>query len=300
MSIQITTAMIDGYTGEVDILLRQSGSKLRPYVMSQPIKGKRDFFEQVGASSTRAKTTRHQDIEYGNTEHARRSVAAVVRYAADLIDSDDRARILFDPANEYAMAQADALGADWDDIIITAMHGIAYTGADGTTQTAYDTGMTVANNVREPGVSDAAYGLNVAKLRRAKKLMDVRHVAKEDRYIGVNGAAMESLLGTTRATSADYANVKALVNGDIDTFLGFKFVDCQRLVSDGTYDQIPYWHKSGVKVGIHQDVSSRMDYVTQKVARVLQVHTWFDIGATRMQEGKVGLIECHPTNGAGG
>lgn len=300
MSIEITKSMIDGYGSEVDTLLRQRGSKLRPFVTTVPIKGKRDFFEQIGAVTTNAKTTRHQDIEYSNTEHARRSVAAVVRYAADLIDSDDIARTLINPSNEYAVAQADALGADWDDIIFSAGMGIAYTGVDGTTQTAYDTNMTVANNVREAGVSDAAYGLNVAKLRRAKKLMDARHVPKEDRFISVNAAAMESLLGTTRATSADYANVKALVNGEMDTFVGFKFVDCQRVPSDGTYDKVMFWHKRGIRVGVHQDVKARMDYIKTKVGEVLQVHTWFDVGGTRMQEPMVGYIECHPTNGAGG
>jgi hypothetical protein len=59
-----------------------------------------------------------------------------------------------------------------DDVIIAAATGTAYTGVDGSTSTAYDTGMTVAVTTRDTGVSSANYGLNIAKLIAAKELLD--------------------------------------------------------------------------------------------------------------------------------
>jgi len=301
MSVEITKNFVDMYSANLDTLLRQRGSKLRAFVTVEMIKGKQAFFDQIGKVASNGKNSRHEDIKYSNTEHARRMVTTALRYASDLIDGDDKIRMLTDPSSEYAAAQADALGADLDDIILTAMLGTAYTGTTGGTQVSFDsTNMKVANNVREAGVSDAAYGLNVAKLRRAKAIFDKYEVPKEERFVGVNAAAMESLLGTTKATSADYNMVKSLVQGDMDTFVGFKFVDTQRIQNDGTYDKIPFWHKRGCKLALGQDLRVDMTYVKTKVGQPLQVYSDIDMGATRMQEPMIGYIECKADAGPGG
>lgn len=300
MSVEITTAFVDQYRANLDTLVRQQGSRLRGCVLIERINGKQAFFDQIGETTVIEQSGRHQDIEYSNTEHRRRRLTTILAYSSDLVDGADKIRMLSDPSSEYAKAQADAIGKKIDDVILAAMLGTAYTGVDGTTTTAYDTANTVAVTVREPGVSSSNLGLNVAKLRAANRILDANEVPEEGRYIGVNARQRESLLASTKATSSDYANVKALVNGQIDQFMGFTFVKTQRLATDGSgYDKVPFWHKSGMKLGLGQDLRVDMSYIKTKVSQPLQVYSDIDLGATRMQEKLVGYVECHTSNGPG-
>lgn len=300
MSVEITTHFVDMYRANLDTLVRQHGSRLRGAVMVERITGKQAFFDQIGETTVNEQSGRHQDIQYSNTEHRRRRVTTILAYASDLVDGADKIRMLSDPSSEYAKAQADAIGKKIDDVILTAMLGTAYAGVDGTTQIAYDTNNTVAVTVREPGVSSANYGLNVAKLRRANAILDAYEVPEGDRFIACNARQRESLLATTKATSSDYAAVKALVNGDIDTFMGFKFLKSQRLSVDGAgYDKVPFWHRNGMKLALGQDLRVDMSFIKTKVSQPLQIYSDIDLGATRMQEKLVGYIECHASNGPG-
>jgi len=300
MSVEITTNFVDQYKANLDYLVRQRGSRLRSAVMVERINGKQAFFDQIGETTTNEQSGRHQDIEYSNTEHRRRRVTTILAYSADLVDGADKIRMLSDPSSEYAMAQADAIGKKIDDVILAALLGTAYTGVDGTTSTSYDTNNTVAVTVREPGVSSGNYGLNVAKLRTANRILDSYEVPEDERYCGANARQRESLLATTKATSSDYANVKALVNGQIDSFMGFKFVKSQRLAVDGSgYDKVPFWHRKGIKLALGQDLRVDMSYIKTKVSQPLQVYSDIDLGATRMQEKLVGYIECHSSAGPG-
>ncbi len=299
MSIEITTHFVDQYRAALETLVRQRGSRLRGAVMTERINGKQAFFDQIGETTVNEQASRHQDIEYSNTEHRRRRVTTILAYTSDLIDGADKIRMLSDPSNEYAMAQADAIGKKIDDVIIAAMVGTAFTGVDGSTSTAYDTNNQVAITVREPGVSSASYGLNVAKLRAANRILDANEVPEDERYIAVNARQRESLLATTKATSSDYAAVKALVNGQIDTFMGFKFIKTQRLPLSGSDDRVVFWHRKGMKLALGQDLRVDMSYIKTKVSQPLQVYSDIDLGATRMQEKLVGDIICHTSNGPG-
>lgn len=300
MSVQITTAMINGYSGTVEQLLRQSGSKLRNSVRIHSMKGEKDFIEQIGGKTAQERNGRHSKVNYTDTPHARRMVVAKTIYDADLLDKEDEDRVLASFAGEYAMSQADALGVKMDEIIIAAATGTAYSGKEGSTSTAFDTNMVVDVQVCEPGVSASDYGLNVAKLRRAARLLDEKHVPAGDRFCVYNARQKESLLGTTKATSSDFASVKALVQGDIDTFMGFKFIQSEYIGTDANGDdKVLFYHRRGLVLGIHHDVTTKMDRLPE-YHYSLQIYTSMDIGATRMQEGMVGYIECDPSTGAGG
>ena len=94
------------------------------------------------------------------------------------------------------------------------------------------------------------------------------------------------------------APVKALVEGKIDTFVGFKFKRTQRTTLSGTDDQCLYYVKSGIKLGIGKDASARISERADK-NYATQVFYSMIIGATRMEEAKVGIITCNPTGGPG-
>ncbi len=300
MSVEITTAFVEQYSANVRLLAQQMGSRLRSTVDVETVTGKNAFFEQIGSTAAQLRTTRHADTPRVDTPHARRRVSLADYDWADLIDNEDKVRMLIDPASEYARNAANALNRSMDDVIITAADGTAFTGVTGATSTAFDTNMVVDVQIRDPGVSAADLGLNVAKIIKAQRLLDANEVdPMEPRFIVWNARQKESLMNSTKATSRDYNTVMALVTGQIDTFMGFKFVHSERIGTDSNSDdKVLFYAKSGIKLAIGADIGGRIDPRPDK-NYATQVYAHMTIGATRMEETKVGYIECDPSAGPG-
>ena len=221
MSTQVTTAFVQQYSANVQMLSQQRGSLLRDTVRSETMVGKNAFFDQVGKATAVKRTTRHGDTPQIDTPHARRRMSLVDYEYADLIDDQDKVRMLIDPTSTYAQAAASAMGRAMDDEIIAAATGTAFTGETGSTSTALPSGQQIAH-----GSAD----LTLAKLITAKKTLDLASVDPSiPRYIAVGPNQIEALLNNTTVTSSDFNIVKALVQGEIDTFLGFKFIVTNRL-----------------------------------------------------------------------
>lgn len=164
--------------------------------------------------------------------------------------------MLIDPTSSYARAAAAAIGRAMDDTIISALGGTAKTGKEGTTSTAFPSGQKIAH---------ASGGLTIAKLVSAKKLLDAQSVDPSiKRYIVVSPEQIEDLLNSTTVTSSDFNTVKALVQGDINTFVGFEFIVSNRLSDDGTSRLCYAWAQDGVKLAVGKDVMARIDERSDK------------------------------------
>ena len=300
MSIEITTAFVEQYKANVTHLAQQKGSRLRASVSEESVTGKNAFFEQIGATAAQLRTTRHADTPRVDTPHLRRRVSIADYDWADLIDNEDKLRMLIDPTSEYAMAAAAAMGRSMDDVIIAAADGTAYTGTDGSTSTAFDTNMIVDVQTRDVGVSAADLGMNVAKIIEAQKLLEANEVDPEEpRFIVWNARQKASLLNSTKATSSDYASVKALVSGQINTFMNFNFIHSERIGTDGNGDdKCLFYCKSGIKLGVGKSPTGKISERDDK-NYATQVFYSMTVGATRMEETKVGYIECDATAGPG-
>lgn len=212
---------------------------------------------------------------------------------ADLIDDADRVRLLIDPAGPYSVAASNAMGRAIDEAIIDAADGTAFTGVAGGTSTTY----TAANTVDvQVGISPAAdTGLNVGKLRAAKQVLDANEAEDSERFCAINAKQLQNLLGETEVTSSDYAMIKALVHGEVDTFLGFDFKRTELIGVDANSDhKVLYWQKAGLKLAIGSEPSAKISERADKNYST-QVFYSMAIGATRMQEKLVGYIECDPT-----
>jgi len=300
MSTQITTSMVEQYRSTVYHLSQQKGSKLRRAVRNETVNGKNAYFEQLGAVSARLRTSRHSDTPRMDTPHQRRRVSLSDYDWADIIDSEDQIRMLIDPTSQYAEAGAMAMGRAMDDAIIAAADGTAYTGVDGGTATSFDSNMVVDVQVRWPGVTAADLGLNVAKLLEAKKLLSAGNVDPDDEcWAVINAAQVKSLLMDTRVSSHDYNAIKPLVNGQVAQFAGFNIIVTERIGVDSNSDhKCLFWAKGGMLLGVGKDISSRISERADK-NYATQVFLSMTIGATRMEEARVGYIECDPTAGPG-
>jgi hypothetical protein len=289
MSDQISTAFVQQYTTNVGLLLQQRGSKLRDAVTVGSYSGKAaKAVEQIGSVTAQARTSRHSDTPLISTPHDARWVFPTDYEWADLIDDQDKLRMLIDPTSPYAINGAYALGRAMDNLIVSAALGTAKTGENGTTNTSFATAS------QQVGVGGTPAGLTVSKLRSAKKILMANEVDVEQDplYIAVTAKQLDDLLGTTEVTSSDYNTVKALVQGQVDTFMGFKFIHTELLGVDGSsYRRVIAWAKSGLHLGMWNDINSRIDQRADK-SYSTQVYVKGTFGATRTEEKKVVEILC--------
>jgi len=307
MSNSINELFVQQYGTNIQHLSQQKGSRLKPFVRTEMVKGKAAFFDRLGAVTAVIKSGRHSDTPLIETPHSRRMCTLASYEIADLIDNADLVRTLIDPTNQYVVAQANALGRSMDDVLIAAMSGTAYTGESGTGTQSLGTDQKLAS------VSAGAFAnLNVSALRKAKEFFDGNDVDESiPRYIALTSSQLNSLLGQTEVTSSDYNVVKALVMGQVDTFLGFKFIRTERLVTQtdatafnlttGLYDaggssasgkrKVLAWAQDGVVLGVGQDIKAKISERDDK-SYSMQAYASMDIGAVRMEEAKVVEILC--------
>lgn len=311
MSSLITEAFVKQFGANIQHLAQQKGSRLRGAVRTETVKGDARFFDRLGSTTAQLKVSRHADTPQIDSQHSRRMVTLKSYEWGDLIDQQDKVRMLIDPQSEYAMAAQWALGRAMDQEIIDAGYGNAYGGVSGSTPVALpSTQKVVALN------GTAGSSLNVFALRKAAFILDRNNVdPTEQRYMIFNAYQKNALLGETAVTSADFNTIRALVQGQIDTFMGFKFIHTElsrdqsgaltfdnvtgevgggaQVDSDG-YDKLLAWAKSGLLLGVGADIMAKIAERADK-SFATQVYAKMDIGATRMEEEKVVEVHCKDT-----
>jgi hypothetical protein len=306
MSIEITEAFVDEFHSNVVHLSQQKGSKFQNHVRKETQGGESDFFDRIGSVDAQQKVGRHADTTYMNTPHSRRKVTTVPYFFADLVDKEDKVRVLNSPESEYLIAALYALGRGKDDEIIAAALGSAYGGDRGQTEVVLPDSQKLA---AFDGSTTTGVGLNVKTLRQVNFKFDNNEVDEDmEKMFAINSYAKLSLLAQTEITSADYNSVKALVDGKVDSFMGFKFISSERLprsasnitytVTNGTVGAGTgtitaansrrgfAWVKDGLLLSTAEEIMTKIEQLPTKHYST-QVYARMNIGATRMEEVKV-------------
>ena len=283
MSNQITTAFVQQFSANITTLSQQQGSILRGAVRQESVTGEKAFFDQVGSTAAVKRTSRHGDTPLVETPHSRRMVTMDSYEWSDLIDDADKVAMLADPTNVYAQSASFAIGRAMDDAIIEAATGTAKTGKSGGTSTTLPSGQQIA-----AGSAD----LTIAKLIQTRKIFSSNSVDPSiPLHIVVGPEQIESLLNTTQVTSSDFNTVRALVSGQVDTFMGMQFHISNRLAKSGNNRTCFAFASDGITMAVGKDVMARIDERADK-SYSTQVYYCATFGATRMEEEKVVQILC--------
>ncbi len=284
MSTEITTAMVEQYGSNIDLLSQQKDARFSGKTRSESQTGETAFYEQIGATAAVQRTSRHADTPRVDTPHARRAVTMDTFEWADLIDQADKVRLLIDPTSSYSMSAVMAMNRSRDDVMIEAALGTARTGKKGT--------VNVILPVTQKIVASAT-GLTIDKLREAAEIINANDVDPDiRRYLAFSSRQLTNLLATTEVTSSDFNTVKALVEGKVNEFMGFTFVRTERLTTDSNGDrQVIAWAEDGLLMAQGNNNITRITERSDKSYSV-QVFRSEDFGATRMEEDKVVEIAC--------
>lgn len=294
MSFQVPTHFVQAYTTNVEMLLQQRGGKLLSTVSQGSYTGKgAKAVEQIGPVKPVKNLSRHADTPLISTPADARWVFPNDYEWADLIDDQDKLRMLIDPQSAYVMNAVNAMRRAQDDEILQAFFATSATGENGTTSIAFPAGQIVGVNV-----GGANSNLNVAKLRAAKRLfmsagVDLEY---EKLFTAITAADHDGLLNEIQVTSLDYNNKPTLVEGKVTSFMGFNFVpvefsdasayDAAATLVSGGNRLVPAWASGAMHLGMWNDITTRVSVRDDK-RYATQVYAKTTVGATRVQEKKV-------------
>ncbi len=301
MSYPIPVHMVQGYTQNVMRLLQQRGGKLAAAVTQGSYTGKAvKAVEQIGAVRPVKNLSRHADTPLISTPGDARWVYPNDWDWGELIDNPDKLRMLIDPTSAYVVNGVDAMRRAQDQEILQSFFANAQTGENGTVSTAFP-----GTQVVGVGVGGANSNLNVAKLRAARRLMRAAGVdiESDQLYIAVTAADEDGLLNEIQITSKDFNSDQAvLVDGRITRFMGFNFIpveftdpvsydpDTVSALTSGVNRLLPCWARSGVHLGMWNDVTVSVDRRPDK-RNATQIYITQTVGATRTEERRVVQIQ---------
>lgn len=253
MAIGLSNAFVTLFDAEVKQAYQAKAQLVGATRQRRGVEGATVKFPKVGKGVATLRVPQ-TDVTPLNVDFSQVTATLEDWNAAEYSDIFMQQKVNFDERQELVQVVATAIGRRQDQLILDAL------AASGTTN-------TVANDI---GGTDT--NLNVAKLREAKKLLDKNNVPPQDRHIILHANNLASLLSETAVTSSDFNTVKALVAGEINTFLGFTFHTLGDraeggLAVDGSLDRTLFaFHKQSMGYAEGIGPKTEINYVPEKTS----------------------------------
>lgn len=291
------------YSDKWGTLLQQEASRLEQYVtLERDLSGKVVYFDQFGLLDFEEKKQRVGTTVLDEAPTYRRALYPRIFTKAVGFDEFD-AKKLGDidlPVSKTIEGLRYAAARRMDDVMIEGFLSDNVVGDSGTEKVSLGEEQTVGVDYAEDSDGGES-NLTVAKLRQALSILQKNEAwSPENRHYGdelvlaVTSSQIRSLLQETEVTSYDFNTVRALADGTINSFMGFKFVRLERLPIDeesGARTCLA-WVKSKAQFGIWDDFKVKIS-VRDDLDEALQVRAKFACGATRLQEEAFVKILCN-------
>ena len=280
MSISLSNAFVTLFDAEVKQAYQGKAMLVPAVRQRRGVEGSTVKFPKVGRGVATVRVPQ-TDVTPLNVGFSTVTLTLADYNAAEYSDIFSQAKVNFDERQELVQVVAGAMGRRQDQMILDAL-------------SASSTSLTVANSI-----GGSTTNMNVAKLREAKRLLDKGNVPPDGRNIIIHANGLSNLLSETSVTSSDFNSVKALVQGDINTFLGFTFhVLGDRseggLPIDGSLDRTCYaFHKDAVGYGEGIAMRTEINYIAEKTSWL--VNEVFSAGAVAIDDEGIVKITCRET-----
>lgn len=281
MAINLSTAFVTLFDAEVKQAY-QGQAQLRPAVrVRSGVEGSTYKFPKIGKGVAQVRIPQ-SDVTPLNVTYGSVTATLSDYIAAEYSDIFMQAKVNFDERAELVKVVSGAIGRRQDQLIIDAL-------------VASSTSNTVASSI---GGSNT--NLNLDKLLAAKKLLDAKNVPMDNRHIFIHANNLSGLLGETKVTSSDFNSIKALVNGELNTFLGFNF----HTIGDRDEGGLPLSAGDRKVYAFHRDAigmaegiapKTEINYIPEKTSFL--VASMFSAGAVAIDAEGIVEITCDE-NGA--
>lgn len=280
MSVSLSNAFVTLFDAEVKQAYQGKAMLVPAVRQRRGVEGSSVKFPKVGKGVATPRVPQ-TDVTPLNVSFSTVTCTLADYNAAEYSDIFNQAKVNFDERQELVQVVASAMGRRQDQMILDAL-------------AASGTSLTVANSI-----GGATTNLNVAKLREAKRLMDKNNVPPEGRHIVIHGNGLASLLSETSVTSSDFNSVKALVQGDINSFLGFTFHTLGDrseggLAIDGSLDRTCFaFHQMAVGYAEGIGMRTEINYIPEKTSWL--VNEVFSAGAITIDAEGIVQLTCRET-----
>jgi hypothetical protein len=264
--------------------VQQTKSRLDEFVVSENYAGERKRYDRLYAQNSSLRTERKAPTPIVDPGMDSRWAVRKSFQIGNLLDKDDALNLgpLVMPTSDYVKSHAAAYNRDSDDIAWQSALDPVLTGEQG------------LDPVVLPGSQKIVHGgtgLTLEKLLAANEILEAADLGDDmPRVMLVTPRQLTNLLSETEITSADYTTVKALVNGQIDTFLGFKFVKITRLRKAANIRTCVAWVKGAIRT-FTGPMSSSIDQRAD-LSYATQIYSTWHLGATRVYDEGVVQVDC--------
>lgn len=280
------------FANAASLLLQQKVSKLRSHVKVGSYKGESASpVDQYGTTEAKERTARAVKREESNVPLDRRWMQPNFYDWSTIVDKLDTLQTISDPQNPLTQAAVAAFMRGIDKRINAAFWEDAKTGKRGESTTSF-----LASQIVAVTVGGAASRLNVEKLKAAKKKLMANEVdlTSDEIICIVNAEQHDALLGEVQITSAEYNGGErpVLKDGIITRFLGINFHHYEGLTTVGGNNYVPVYAKSGIELGIWDDMKTSIDRRVDLEGNPIQISADMSIGATRLEEKKIVRVLC--------
>jgi hypothetical protein len=259
MSKNLSAVASEQFDSEVKHVFQTAGTLNGTCTVRMDVTGDTYNFRKMGKGLATQRTAPSADSIAMDVEHSLIPVTLTDWDADEYTDIFNAKEVNIDEVRELGYTIASALGRRRDQIKIDAMAAGSYSA----TPTAGQ-GYLVGTDVGGVGT-----GWNIEKLRATKKALDNREVPNTDRHVAITPDGLEDLLAETEVTSADYNSVKALVQGEVNTFMGFTFhLVAPRseggMSKTGNLQDNYAWHMSAIGEAVGMDITTGADWIAHK------------------------------------
>ena len=275
MAVGISSAFTQLFDAEVKQAYQSSRALAGLTRERTNVEGNQVKFPKIGKGTATVRVPQ-TDVTPLNVTYSQVTATMSDYIAAEYSDIFSQQKVNFDERRELVQVVGNAIGRRMDQLVIDALN-------------ASSTSLTVATSIGGAGTN-----MNIEKLIEAKKLLDANNVPSEGRCMIIHANNLAGMLGETEITSADFATVKALVSGEVDTFMGFKFVtlgdrDEGGLPKPSTRTCFAF-HKDAMGMGIGMNQKSEINYVPEKTSFL--VSSMFSAGAVAIDDEGIVKISC--------
>lgn len=325
MSNQIEKSYINSYRAGLAQAFQQTTSKFRPYVDETRQAAEFDFYDRLGiAEPMQEVTTRFGANPIMDVPHDRRRIGLRDFDWGRPVDPKDLIRVATDPTSSYMSAGLAAVNRQIDDIIIPGFTAPVFTGKKGeVTVTFVGTtsekitvgaisntegriatagryqltagnveGIDVAQNFVFTGTATAS-GITLDKLKAVRETMQKLEACDQDTVLDcwITSAQARELLGIPEVINSDYAVKKALAEGAVTSFMGFRFLQSERLLKVGSNREVLVTRPQSLKLAISEEITGDMWKLTGN-KNIPYMYLKLGLGVTRMWGECTARVNC--------
>jgi len=275
MAQNVTTAFVTLFESEVKQAY-QGEALLRGTMRSrQNVQGNTVKFPKIGKGVATVRVPQ-TDVTPLNVTYSQVTATMSDYIAAEYSDIFHQSHINFDERRELVEVVSKSIARRMDQICIDALN-------------AAGSPSTVSTDIGGVGSN-----MNIDKLRATAKAMNENNVPSENRFMLMHASQLDALLGETEVTSSDFASVKALVQGEIDSFMGFKIIT----MGDRDEGGVPKpstrscfaWHRDSMGYAESIAQKTEVNYVPEKTSFL--VSSMFSAGAIAIDDEGIVKISC--------